>query len=179
MSELTRSCAIPQAFGNHWSATQVECASGNSDIEVRVCILTEYCLFSPRDEWEWLQSLSGPVEVEGAEQTTDCLLYSELQMAIKSLLHQINLPLHQVLLAAGHRPLHYRTMEKEQAEPVYTQLETCNPSKELCVSRRYYTTLSLRETRDGLPFEQKNVNLNSTEFRCLMLSIVHFIYLCL
>ncbi|XP_056627412.1 ankyrin repeat and fibronectin type-III domain-containing protein 1 isoform X2 [Triplophysa dalaica] len=48
-----------------------------------------------RDEWEWLQSLSGPVEVEGTEQTTDCLLYSELQMAIKSLLHQINLPLHQ------------------------------------------------------------------------------------
>ncbi|XP_057214056.1 ankyrin repeat and fibronectin type-III domain-containing protein 1 isoform X5 [Triplophysa rosa] len=48
-----------------------------------------------RDEWEWLQSLSGPVEVEGTEQTTDCLLYSELQMAIRSLLHQINLPLHQ------------------------------------------------------------------------------------
>ncbi|XP_051771084.1 ankyrin repeat and fibronectin type-III domain-containing protein 1 isoform X2 [Ctenopharyngodon idella] len=48
-----------------------------------------------RDEWEWLQSLSGPVEVERADQATDCLLFSELQMAIKSLLHHINLPLHQ------------------------------------------------------------------------------------
>ncbi|XP_051968903.1 ankyrin repeat and fibronectin type-III domain-containing protein 1-like [Xyrauchen texanus] len=48
-----------------------------------------------RDEWEWLQSLSGPVEVERAEQEADCLLYSEIQTAIKSLLNQINLPLHQ------------------------------------------------------------------------------------
>ncbi|KAI2658354.1 Ankyrin repeat and fibronectin type-III domain-containing protein 1 [Labeo rohita] len=48
-----------------------------------------------RDEWEWLQLLSGPVEVERADQATDCLLFSELQTAIKSLLHQINLPLHQ------------------------------------------------------------------------------------
>uniref|UniRef100_A0A8C1H6Q0 Ankyrin repeat and fibronectin type III domain containing 1a n=1 Tax=Cyprinus carpio carpio TaxID=630221 RepID=A0A8C1H6Q0_CYPCA len=48
-----------------------------------------------RNEWEWLQSLSGPVEVERADQDTDCLLFSELQTAIKSLLHQINLPLHQ------------------------------------------------------------------------------------
>ncbi|XP_016427674.1 ankyrin repeat and fibronectin type-III domain-containing protein 1 [Sinocyclocheilus rhinocerous] len=48
-----------------------------------------------RDEWEWLQSLSGPVEVETADQATDCLLFSELQTAIKGLLHQINLPLHQ------------------------------------------------------------------------------------
>ncbi|KAK7122443.1 hypothetical protein R3I94_019532 [Phoxinus phoxinus] len=48
-----------------------------------------------RDEWEWLQSLSGPVEVERADQATDCLLFSELQTAIKSLLHHINLPLHQ------------------------------------------------------------------------------------
>ncbi|XP_016335828.1 ankyrin repeat and fibronectin type-III domain-containing protein 1-like [Sinocyclocheilus anshuiensis] len=48
-----------------------------------------------RNEWEWLQSLSGPVEVERADQATDCLLFSELQTSIKSLLHQINLPLHQ------------------------------------------------------------------------------------
>uniref|UniRef100_A0A8C2AHM4 Ankyrin repeat and fibronectin type III domain containing 1 n=1 Tax=Cyprinus carpio TaxID=7962 RepID=A0A8C2AHM4_CYPCA len=48
-----------------------------------------------RDEWEWLQSLSGPVEVETEDQATDCLLFSELQTAIKGLLHQINLPLHQ------------------------------------------------------------------------------------
>ncbi|XP_026079062.1 ankyrin repeat and fibronectin type-III domain-containing protein 1-like [Carassius auratus] len=48
-----------------------------------------------RNEWEWLQSLSGPVEVEREDQDTDCLLFSELQTAIKSLLHQINLPLHQ------------------------------------------------------------------------------------
>lgn len=64
-------------------------------------MLTERCLFPPRDEWEWLQSLSGPVEVEGADQATDCLLFSELQMAIKSLLHHINLPLHQVLQSTG------------------------------------------------------------------------------
>ncbi|XP_016107796.1 ankyrin repeat and fibronectin type-III domain-containing protein 1-like [Sinocyclocheilus grahami] len=50
---------------------------------------------APWDEWEWLQSLSGPVEVETADQATDCLLFSELQTAIKGLLHQINLPLHQ------------------------------------------------------------------------------------
>ncbi|XP_052427599.1 ankyrin repeat and fibronectin type-III domain-containing protein 1 isoform X1 [Carassius gibelio] len=48
-----------------------------------------------RDEWEWLQSLSGPVEVETADQATDCILFSEIQTAIKGLLHQLNLPLHQ------------------------------------------------------------------------------------
>ncbi|KAI4878931.1 hypothetical protein NFI96_017667 [Prochilodus magdalenae] len=51
-----------------------------------------------RDEWEWLQTLSGPEEVERADQAADChapLLFSELQTAIKSLLRQINLPLHQ------------------------------------------------------------------------------------
>ncbi|XP_022524757.2 ankyrin repeat and fibronectin type-III domain-containing protein 1 [Astyanax mexicanus] len=51
-----------------------------------------------RDEWEWLQTLSGPEEVERVDQAADChapLLFSELQTAIKSLLRQINLPLHQ------------------------------------------------------------------------------------
>ncbi|XP_053366779.1 ankyrin repeat and fibronectin type-III domain-containing protein 1 isoform X2 [Clarias gariepinus] len=52
-----------------------------------------------RDEWEWLNSLSGPEEVERADQASDCssapLLFSELQTAIKNLLRQINLPLHQ------------------------------------------------------------------------------------
>uniref|UniRef100_A0A4W4F132 Fibronectin type-III domain-containing protein n=1 Tax=Electrophorus electricus TaxID=8005 RepID=A0A4W4F132_ELEEL len=51
-----------------------------------------------RDEWEWLQTLSGPVEVERADQEAEChapLLLPELQTAIKSLLRQINLPLHQ------------------------------------------------------------------------------------
>ncbi|XP_076855664.1 ankyrin repeat and fibronectin type-III domain-containing protein 1 isoform X2 [Brachyhypopomus gauderio] len=49
-----------------------------------------------RDEWEWLQTLSGPAE--GAELEPDChhpLLLSELQTAIKSLLRLINLPLQQ------------------------------------------------------------------------------------
>lgn len=64
-------------------------------------MLSKRCLFPPRDEWEWLQSLSGPVEVETADQATDCLLFSELQTAIKGLLHQINLPLHQVLQSTG------------------------------------------------------------------------------
>ncbi|XP_017339694.1 ankyrin repeat and fibronectin type-III domain-containing protein 1 isoform X2 [Ictalurus punctatus] len=51
-----------------------------------------------RDEWEWLNTLSGPEEVERADQAADCnapSLFCELQTAIKSLLHQINLPLHQ------------------------------------------------------------------------------------
>ncbi|XP_066522783.1 ankyrin repeat and fibronectin type-III domain-containing protein 1 isoform X1 [Hoplias malabaricus] len=51
-----------------------------------------------RDEWEWLQTLSGPEEVERADQAADShapLLFCELQTAIKSLLRQINLPLHQ------------------------------------------------------------------------------------
>ncbi|TSK14813.1 Ankyrin repeat and fibronectin type-III domain-containing protein 1 [Bagarius yarrelli] len=51
-----------------------------------------------RDEWEWLNTLSGPEEVERADQAADCsspLLFYELQTAIKNLLRQINLPLHQ------------------------------------------------------------------------------------
>uniref|UniRef100_A0AAY4AHK7 Ankyrin repeat and fibronectin type III domain containing 1 n=1 Tax=Denticeps clupeoides TaxID=299321 RepID=A0AAY4AHK7_9TELE len=51
-----------------------------------------------RDEWEWLQTLSGPEDVERTNQATDGhtpLLYHELQAAVKSLLRQINLPLHQ------------------------------------------------------------------------------------
>ncbi|KAI5623376.1 ankyrin repeat and fibronectin type-III domain-containing protein 1 isoform X2, partial [Silurus asotus] len=51
-----------------------------------------------RDEWEWLNTLSGPEEVERADQAADCnapLLFCELQTAIKNLLRQINLPLHQ------------------------------------------------------------------------------------
>ncbi|XP_023678417.2 ankyrin repeat and fibronectin type-III domain-containing protein 1 isoform X2 [Paramormyrops kingsleyae] len=51
-----------------------------------------------RDEWDWLQRLSGPVHVESVDQTSDChnpLFLYELQMAVKGLLKQINLPLHQ------------------------------------------------------------------------------------
>ncbi|KAL4648135.1 ankyrin repeat and fibronectin type-III domain-containing protein 1 isoform X1 [Arapaima gigas] len=51
-----------------------------------------------RDEWEWLQRLSGPVYVEKENQTTTChnpLFFYELQMALKGLLKQINLPLQQ------------------------------------------------------------------------------------
>ncbi|KAG9350293.1 hypothetical protein JZ751_026647 [Albula glossodonta] len=51
-----------------------------------------------RDEWDWLQRLSGPVYVESVDQTADChtpLFFYELQMAVKGLLKQINLPLHQ------------------------------------------------------------------------------------
>ncbi|KAG7491711.1 hypothetical protein MATL_G00007390 [Megalops atlanticus] len=51
-----------------------------------------------RDEWDWLQRLSGPVRVESVDQTADChtpLFFYELQMAVKGLLKQINLPLHQ------------------------------------------------------------------------------------
>ncbi|XP_018616903.1 ankyrin repeat and fibronectin type-III domain-containing protein 1 isoform X2 [Scleropages formosus] len=51
-----------------------------------------------RDEWEWLQRLSGPVYVEGENETATChnpLFFYELQMGLKGLLKQINLPLHQ------------------------------------------------------------------------------------
>ncbi|XP_048871521.1 ankyrin repeat and fibronectin type-III domain-containing protein 1 isoform X2 [Brienomyrus brachyistius] len=51
-----------------------------------------------RDEWDWLQRLSGPAHVESVDQTSDCpnpLFLHELQMAVKGLLKQINLPLHQ------------------------------------------------------------------------------------
>ncbi|XP_041076300.1 ankyrin repeat and fibronectin type-III domain-containing protein 1 isoform X2 [Polyodon spathula] len=51
-----------------------------------------------RDEWEWLQKLSGPAYVESADQTPAWhtqLFFYELQMAVKALLKQINLPLHQ------------------------------------------------------------------------------------
>ncbi|XP_058848289.1 ankyrin repeat and fibronectin type-III domain-containing protein 1 isoform X2 [Acipenser ruthenus] len=51
-----------------------------------------------RDEWEWLQKLSGPAYVESTDQTPAChtqLFFYELQMAVKALLKQINLPLHQ------------------------------------------------------------------------------------
>ncbi|XP_066560746.1 ankyrin repeat and fibronectin type-III domain-containing protein 1 [Amia ocellicauda] len=51
-----------------------------------------------RDEWEWLQKLSGPAYVESVDQTSVChtqLFFYELQLAVKGLLKQINLPLHQ------------------------------------------------------------------------------------
>nr|XP_015211392.1 PREDICTED: ankyrin repeat and fibronectin type-III domain-containing protein 1 [Lepisosteus oculatus] len=54
-----------------------------------------------RDEWEWLQKLSGPAYVESADQTSVCHtppFFYELQMAVKGLLRQINLPLHQAKL---------------------------------------------------------------------------------
>ncbi|OXB77027.1 UNVERIFIED_CONTAM: hypothetical protein H355_014849, partial [Colinus virginianus] len=52
-----------------------------------------------RDEWEWIQTLSGSESVESMDHTSDCptqLFLYELQMAVKALLKQINLPLHQV-----------------------------------------------------------------------------------
>uniref|UniRef100_A0A8C0HMY2 Ankyrin repeat and fibronectin type III domain containing 1 n=1 Tax=Buteo japonicus TaxID=224669 RepID=A0A8C0HMY2_9AVES len=50
------------------------------------------------DEWEWIQTLSGSESVESMDHTSDCptqLFLYELQMAVKALLKQINLPLHQ------------------------------------------------------------------------------------
>ncbi|XP_064006586.1 ankyrin repeat and fibronectin type-III domain-containing protein 1 isoform X2 [Pogoniulus pusillus] len=51
-----------------------------------------------KDEWEWIQTLSGSESVESMDHTSDCptqLFLYELQMAVKALLKQINLPLHQ------------------------------------------------------------------------------------
>ncbi|XP_072502858.1 ankyrin repeat and fibronectin type-III domain-containing protein 1 isoform X2 [Notamacropus eugenii] len=51
-----------------------------------------------KDEWEWIQKLSVPESMESIAHTSDCptqLFSYELQMAVKALLKQINLPLHQ------------------------------------------------------------------------------------
>ncbi|XP_030317781.1 ankyrin repeat and fibronectin type-III domain-containing protein 1 [Calypte anna] len=51
-----------------------------------------------KDEWEWIQTLSGSESVESMDHTSDCptqLFLYELQMAVKALIKQINLPLHQ------------------------------------------------------------------------------------
>ncbi|KAM7146265.1 ankyrin repeat and fibronectin type-III domain-containing protein 1 [Macrochelys suwanniensis] len=48
-----------------------------------------------KDEWEWLQMLSGLESVESVDHASDCpthLFFYELQMAVKALLKQINLP---------------------------------------------------------------------------------------
>ncbi|KAM9003549.1 ankyrin repeat and fibronectin type-III domain-containing protein 1 [Sarcophilus harrisii] len=51
-----------------------------------------------KDEWEWIQKLSVPESMESIAQTSDCstqLFFYELQVAVRTLLKQINLPLHQ------------------------------------------------------------------------------------
>ncbi|XP_019349911.2 ankyrin repeat and fibronectin type-III domain-containing protein 1 [Alligator mississippiensis] len=51
-----------------------------------------------KDEWEWIQTFSGSESVESMDHASDCptqLFFYELQMAVKALLKQINLPLHQ------------------------------------------------------------------------------------
>ncbi|XP_040857087.1 ankyrin repeat and fibronectin type-III domain-containing protein 1 [Ochotona curzoniae] len=50
-----------------------------------------------KEEWEWVQKLSGSEVMESANHTADCpmQLFYELQTAVKALLKQINIPLHQ------------------------------------------------------------------------------------
>ncbi|XP_064423475.1 ankyrin repeat and fibronectin type-III domain-containing protein 1 isoform X1 [Latimeria chalumnae] len=51
-----------------------------------------------RDEWEWIQKLSGLEPVESVDHALDChtqLFFDGLQMAVRALLKQINLPPHQ------------------------------------------------------------------------------------
>ncbi|KAH0513418.1 Ankyrin repeat and fibronectin type-III domain-containing protein 1, partial [Microtus ochrogaster] len=51
-----------------------------------------------KEEWEWIQKLSGSESMESVDHTADCpmqLFFSELQMAVKALLKQTNIPLHQ------------------------------------------------------------------------------------
>ncbi|XP_069849345.1 ankyrin repeat and fibronectin type-III domain-containing protein 1 isoform X2 [Dipodomys merriami] len=51
-----------------------------------------------KEEWEWIQKLSGSESMESVDHTSDCpmqLFFYELQMAVKALLKQINIPLHQ------------------------------------------------------------------------------------
>ncbi|XP_043855457.1 ankyrin repeat and fibronectin type-III domain-containing protein 1-like [Dromiciops gliroides] len=51
-----------------------------------------------KDEWEWIQKLSVPESTESIAPTPECpsqSFFYELQMAVRALLKQINLPLHQ------------------------------------------------------------------------------------
>ncbi|XP_071066655.1 ankyrin repeat and fibronectin type-III domain-containing protein 1 isoform X2 [Dasypus novemcinctus] len=51
-----------------------------------------------KEEWEWIQKLSGSESMESVDHASDCpmqLFFYELQMAVKALLKQINIPLHQ------------------------------------------------------------------------------------
>lgn len=52
-----------------------------------------------RDEWEWIQNLSMVENLDSMELSLDAhthLFLYDLQIAVKALLKQINLPLHQV-----------------------------------------------------------------------------------
>nr|XP_034959727.1 ankyrin repeat and fibronectin type-III domain-containing protein 1 [Zootoca vivipara] len=53
-----------------------------------------------REEWEWIQSLSGSESMENMDHSAECptQLLVELQMAVKALLKQISLPLRQAKL---------------------------------------------------------------------------------
>ncbi|XP_040100221.1 ankyrin repeat and fibronectin type-III domain-containing protein 1 [Oryx dammah] len=51
-----------------------------------------------KEEWEWVQKLSGSESMESVDHASDGpmqLFFYELQMAVKALLKQINIPLHQ------------------------------------------------------------------------------------
>ncbi|XP_076399240.1 ankyrin repeat and fibronectin type-III domain-containing protein 1 isoform X3 [Peromyscus maniculatus bairdii] len=51
-----------------------------------------------KEEWEWVQKLSGSDSMERADHNADCpvpLFFYELQTAVKALLKQIHVPLHQ------------------------------------------------------------------------------------
>ncbi|CAH6775896.1 Ankfn1 [Phodopus roborovskii] len=51
-----------------------------------------------KEEWEWIQKLSGSESMESVDHNTECpmqLFFYELQAAVKDLLKQINIPLHQ------------------------------------------------------------------------------------
>ncbi|KAH0629224.1 hypothetical protein JD844_011143 [Phrynosoma platyrhinos] len=53
-----------------------------------------------KEEWEWIQKLSGSESTENMDHFAECptQLFFELQMAMKALLKQINLPLQQAKL---------------------------------------------------------------------------------
>uniref|UniRef100_A0A8C6N563 Ankyrin-repeat and fibronectin type III domain containing 1 n=1 Tax=Mus spicilegus TaxID=10103 RepID=A0A8C6N563_MUSSI len=51
-----------------------------------------------KEEWEWIQKLSGSESMESVDHNADCpmqLFFYELQMAVAALLKQINIPRHQ------------------------------------------------------------------------------------
>lgn len=60
------------------------------------------CLSFSREEWEWLQNLASAEEsipTEPESETSQNLLYQELQVAIKELMNLVNIPLQEVAVA--------------------------------------------------------------------------------
>ncbi|KAG5203839.1 hypothetical protein JEQ12_003422 [Ovis aries] len=92
-----------------------------------------------KEEWEWVQKLSGSESMESVDHTPDCpmrLFFYELQMAVKALLKQINIPLHQDTIPEFQ--LSTRSLPGIFREASHTQVLSDT------LAENHRTTLSLR-----------------------------------